>query len=365
MPTQDPTPSRRGWWLLVSLALAGAQLALAGYELGVGNHSIQVPFLLRLHDATLFTRDAMVNATLAAYPSLFYRALAPLLAWVTLPKLYWGLHLLTTAGVFFTVLELCRAIFRSYWPGLVANLFLLAGHHHALADQTLYSTGFTHTWAVLPATIGVLALFYSDRPRAAFAVAGLAFNFHALEAGQLALVLAFAAVWLFPLRRVAGLLVIFGALAAPTLVFMLLHREPFDAQWLQLMHVRSAQHSFPFTWWRAGQPDLPRFILILALAGLAMSLTPGEHLRKTLLLTAGIALLFAAGILFTEVWPNALVIRAQLFRSSRFLFVIAFAYIAAGCVRARGLELAGALLIGASLAAPDRKSTRLNSSHRT
>ena len=118
------------------------------------------------------------------------------------------------------------------------------------------------------------------------------------------------------------------------------------------MHLRSGHHSFPFTWWRAGQPDIPQFLLILALAGVAMSLVPGDHLRKTWLLTAGIALLFVAGILFSEVWPTALVIRAQLFRSSQFLLVLAFAYIAAGCAQARGLELVGAVLSVACLAAP-------------
>jgi len=358
MPTQAhllPRSHRSYRWLWlgpVCLGLAWLQMTLAGYELGVGNQAIQVPFLLRLHDPALFAHDAMVTTTLATYPSLFYRALAHALAVVPLPALYYGLHLLTTAGVFFAAITLSWVMFRARWATVLLVSFLLAGHHHALAEQMLYSTGFTHTWAVFPLTLAALALLYADRPLAAFALAGLAFNFHALEAGQLALAMSFWAVFSARPRRVAGWLAVFLVLAAPTLLQLVLHRQHFDAGWLQLMHIRSGHHSFPFTWWRAGQPDIPQFLLILALAGVAMSLVPGPHLRKTGLLSGGIALLFVAGTLWTEVWPNALVIRAQLFRSSQFLLVLAFAYIAAGCARARGVERAGAALSIACLAAP-------------
>ena len=79
MPTQEQAAAPRHWfnrwWLVpVCLGLAGLQMLLAGYELGVGNQAIQVPFLLRLHSPALFAHDAMVQTTLADYPSLFYRA---------------------------------------------------------------------------------------------------------------------------------------------------------------------------------------------------------------------------------------------------------------------------------------------------
>ena len=348
-----PRRFNRWFWLVpICFGLAWLQMTLAGYELGVGNQAIQVPFLLRLHSAALFTHDAMVTTTLTVYPSLFYRVLAPFLAILPLPVLYYGLHLLTTAGVFLAVIALSWVLFRSRGATVVLVGCWLAGHHHALAEQLLYSTGFTHTWAVFPLTLAALALLYADQPLAAFALTGVAVNFHALEAGQLALVMVFWAIFTLRLRQVTGLLLVFIVLAAPTLVPMLLTRQTFDAGWLQLMHLRSGHHSFPFTWWRPGQPDIPQFLLILALAGVALTLVPGPHLRKTGLLTAGVGLLFVVGILFTEVWPNAFIIRAQLFRSSRLLLVLALAYLAAGCARARGSERLGAVLSVACLAVP-------------
>ncbi|MCG3149609.1 MAG: hypothetical protein PCFJNLEI_03074 [Verrucomicrobiae bacterium] len=358
MPVQANAATARlqPWWRwgAACLVLAALQMWWAGYELGVGNQSIQVPFLLRLHDATLFARDVMVTTTLERYPTLFYRVVAQALPVVALPTLYAGLHLLATTGVFLAVVALARGMFQSDRVAGIGCLLLLAGQHQALAEQTLYSTGFTHTWAVFPLTLAALALLYHNRPFLAFALAGLSFNIHALEAGQLLLVLSAWAVCSVPLRKLAGLVAVFLLLALPTLVPMLLHREHFDATWLQLMHVRSAHHSFPFTWWRPGEPDVPRFLLILALAGVALSLNPGPQLRKTLLLTGGVMVLFVAGILFTEIWPNPLFIRAQLFRSSRFLLILALLCVAAGCARGwrNRLEFIPATLTFLCLALP-------------
>jgi hypothetical protein len=360
-PAMPPRPLQWSWWLLASVLLTVLQVHWAGYELGVGNQSIQVPFLLHLHDSALFARDQMVQLTLDQYPSLFYRVLAKFIPVVPVPWLYLWLHLLTTAGVFFAVIALCSAMFKDRWVGLIAGAMLLAGHHQALAEQTMYSTGFTHTWAVFPFVIGALALLYADRPFAAFALAGVIFNLHALDAAQLAAAMLFWAVCSLHWRKVFYLAVIFIVFASPTVLFMLWHRQPVNDLWLPLMHVRSAQHSFPFTWWRPGEQDVPRFLAVLALAGLSLSLLPpGPATRKTLRLTGGVAILFIIGIVFTEVWPNALVIRAQLFRSSRFLMILALACMAAGCRRGwsrsllRGhiVEFTSATLIFACLAIP-------------
>ena len=325
-------------WIAAAVLLALAQVAGVGYQLGVGNQSIQIPFLLRLHDPALFPADAMINETLPWYPTRFFHLLAPALGWFALEPLYLALHLLTTAGVLLAAVALCRAMFRDHWSGLVLGLMLLAGHHRALAEETLYSAGFTHTWAVFPLALTALALLYANRPAWAFALAGVLFNLHALEAAHLGAAMGFWAIttlrehgW----RRVAGWWALFALAASPTLVPLLLHRQPFDEFWQQLMHIRSAHQIFPSAWWRAGQADVPRFVMILALATvIAGLLPPGRYRTVTLRLAVGIAILFAIGIIGTELWPQATVMRAQLLRSSRFLLMLALAYIAAGCVRA-------------------------------
>jgi len=328
---------------LACVLLALVQVSWAGYQLGVGNQGIQIPFLEALHDHHLFTRDVMVTTTLKDYPSWFFALFAPLLNGDNLPALYLTLHLVATAGTLWAVAALARSLFRDSWAALVAVVILLAGHHQALAGESLYSTGLTHTWFVFPLTLLALTLFYRERYWAAFALMGAIFNLHALEAGQLAMLLGF--VSLCEVRRIGwmklyGLAAIFILMAAPTIVMMARQHQDFSsAEWLRLMHVRSMDHSFPSTWWQEGDPLIPRFLAIMGLAAVSISFgQPSTPRRKTLLLTLAVGITFIAGYVFTE-FPGkippgleAFVVRAQFFRSSRFLMVIALVVIAHGVV---------------------------------
>src|SRR5436309_847714 len=79
--------------LLVLLALA--QVMFAGYRLGVGNQSIQIPFLKHWIDQTLYANDSMVKQTLADYPSYFFKLLAMVVGRVDLYSAYFWLHVAT------------------------------------------------------------------------------------------------------------------------------------------------------------------------------------------------------------------------------------------------------------------------------
>jgi GH35 family endo-1,4-beta-xylanase len=332
-----------GWvfWLPAIVALAVVQVLWCGYQLGVGNQSIQIAFLETLHNPALFVRDVMVTSTLEDYPSYFYRLLAMLRAEVGVPGLYAAGHLIATAAVLATMVLLCRSLFRDRWSGLAVMLLLLAGHHAVLGGDGLYSTGFTHTWASLPIGLLALALFYRGWRFAAFALVGLLMNLHALEAGYLALFFGFWSLWhlrSLGWKRWLALIAVLIVCASPTLVMMATHRPSYGPDWLQLMHIRSADHSFPSTWWQVGDAGVPRMLMLVALAAVAMSLSPrGEHRRITALFALAAALICAAGYVLTEIWPLPLAVRAQLFRCTRFVALVALAYIARGLVVAVGL----------------------------
>jgi endo-1,4-beta-xylanase len=319
--------------------LALVQLPWAGYQVGVGNQGIQIAFLEKLRDYELLSNDVMITKTMGAYPSFFFHLCAKLLQITQLDfaTLYLWLHIAATAGVFAATGGLARAMTRNTWTALVCLLLLLAGHHQALAGEALYSPGFTHTWAMFPWSLLALYFFFKDRHLAAFLLSGLIFNFHALEAGHLLLIMSFAA--LFEVRRVgwrmlAASAALFLVAAAPTITLMVVRNQPPAdyGLWLELMHIRSADHSFPSSWWQEGVSDIPRFACILGLAAVALGFRlPPRMKRKTLLLMAAIGILFVVGTVFTDVYPVSLVIRAQFFRSSRLLLVIALILIAHGC----------------------------------
>jgi GH35 family endo-1,4-beta-xylanase len=327
-------------WVLgaqLFILLALAQVLFAGYRVGVGNQSIQIPFLKHWIDPQLFANDSMVKETLADYPSYFFRLLAVLVARVDLYSAYFWLHVLTAAGVLWAAYELGKAIFKDRASGVVLVLLMLAGHHRALAGDDLYSVGFTHTWAVFPLAILAMVLLYKQWHLAAFALLGLIFNLHALTAGYLLFM--FLAWAVFDYRRPGWwwrlplMVAVFAVLASPTIAEMLRHRQQFDGFWLDKTRIRSADHSFPSSWWTAGASDVPRFALLVGLAAVSMSFSAGRtEQRKSLLLAAGAGVLFLVGWVLTDVWPVSTVVRAQLFRSSRLLVVLMLAYVAHGIV---------------------------------
>ena len=184
---KSPVPAIAG--VAVCLLLAVGQVAIADYRLGMGNQGIQIAFLKRAADPALFSADRMVVETMPLYPSLFFKMLAPLLQWMEVGTLYLWMQILTSFLTLAGVYWLSRSIFRSHAAGLAAAGVLVAGHLHALAGDTLYSQGFTHTYAALPLAIAAIGLGYRGKWYWAFALAGILFNIHALTAAYVLLML--------------------------------------------------------------------------------------------------------------------------------------------------------------------------------
>src|SRR5260221_1170796 len=89
-------------------------------------------------------------------------------------------------------------------------------------------------------------------------------------------------------KKVGMLFGTFVFLSLPTIVLMARHRQVFDADWLNVTKIRSADHSFAKSWWQPGAPDIPRFALVIAFAALSLRFREGSRqLRKPMLLGAG------------------------------------------------------------------------------
>src|SRR6266516_2253426 len=75
-------------WLEAAILLGIVQVLFAGYRMGVGNQTIQIPLLKQSANPQLYANDPMVAGTLADYPSFFFRGLAFLTRFVDVPRLY-------------------------------------------------------------------------------------------------------------------------------------------------------------------------------------------------------------------------------------------------------------------------------------
>jgi hypothetical protein len=357
LPAANSTPAPRTAtvpaWVGVALCLllAAAQLSLGGYQLGVGNQSIQIAFLKHWAAPWLYSSDPMVLQTMPAYPSFFFYLLSPLLAVMNVESLYLLGQTITSFLTLAVVYGLGRSIYHSHATAIAAAALLVGGHLGALAGDALYSIGFTHTFAALPLAVAALALAYRGRWVWAFAFAGILFNLHALTAVYTLLMLAAAlladvreirpAEWLTRAVLCAAIVL---AIASPTLALIFAHPQNFDAQWLNLMRIRSADHSFPSAWWVVGDTGIPRYTLLLALFVLSWSFSPLRRppesggakrgTQITVLMTLAVLGLFAVGYVFTEIWPIPTVIRLQPFRASRLLMVLMLVHIAHAAIAA-------------------------------
>ncbi len=321
---------------IVTALLAGiAQVLIAGYALGVGNQTIQVALMRRFADASLFSTDKMVTGTIANYPSLFFRWLAPLVNVAGLGNVYLALHVLTSAAVLAAAYWLARGMFRDLWSAVAMVVVLLAGHHRALAGDDLYSLGFTHTWAIFPIAIFALGLAFRGRWIAALLLTGVLFNLHALTSAYLAVMIAIAALagWRATWRRLAIGAVGFCLAAAPTAMQMATEHQTFDATWLKVTHIRSGDHSFPSTLWQAGNVELPRFALLVGIAAVALSWPmPSTTRRRSIFMLLAVAVLMYIGYACADLVSVPTVLRAQLWRASRLAMVILLAIAVHGAV---------------------------------
>jgi hypothetical protein len=329
--SEDARPSRR--YLLLALALlAVGSMGWKGYRFGGSNQSLQVPLLKHLADPALYAHDPVLGS-FEGYPSYFFHVVAPVTKAVgQVEPVYFILYVLGHLAALAAVFFLGRYLFESGAVGLVA-CFLYIGAVPSLGAEFTYWPRLTHAHAATALLLWGLYFHLAGRTRLAFALCGIAFNVHALYAAHVVALIGFATVWRGRERGGRALTMdalTFVVLALPALVWVLGRHDPVAAadwpRWLEMMRDRSAPHVFPFSvpaWVFA------RYLLLLALAALALADGPLEGRRRPVAAFAiAVLLLCAAGVVFAEILPVRRVIEAQLLRSTKWLTVFALLWVA-------------------------------------
>lgn len=314
----------------LSLLLALAGTVLTGYRYGDSNHGITVPILKRLMDRTLYPGDVMV-ATAEDFPTVFYRLLAVALPgpdWI--PAAFFVLYVLSIAATLAGAYRLGR------WAGgpeagVLALLFAFPVRI-GLAGEALYRVAFSHSHVASALAIWAIAWFLEGRRLLPLLLLSLGAYNHVLYS---AYVLVPMLLVVLAERRAAGSARTLRLLAAalvpllPIAAWSLARGAALTPEWLDLLRLRSAHHSFP----SAFLADLPDAAALLALAALLGSGLGADRRRLLALFLVGTALQFLAGTLFTEYHPVKAVLQYQPHRSWRFLLLLLHAVVAAGVVR--------------------------------
>lgn len=329
----------------LTLLLAVAGTIAVGYRFGDSNHGITVPILKRAMDPGLYPGDVMV-ATGETFPTVFYRLMALLLPGTgAIPAAFFVLYLASIAATLGAAWRIGR------WaggpPAAALALAFAFPVRIGLAGEALYRVAFSHSHVASALTLWAIVWFLEGRRLLPLLVLSLGAYNHLLYSAYVLVPMTLVVLWehasLGAGHRPADRPRLLRLLAAavlplvPIALWSVSRGTPMTGEWLELLKLRSAHHSFPSSF----GSDLPAAAALLGLALLAVPAltTQGRTLFAFFLL--GTAVQFVFGSLFTEAWPVKAVLQYQPHRVWRFLLVILYGVIATGAVRAWGQGVVG------------------------
>lgn len=339
---------------------AGFHLLAHGYRFGVteDTHSIHLPILRDIMEPALFPNDPMI-ATRASYPSFYFHLLALIANWVPIPTLFLAIHLTTLLAYLGAVVALTLRLAPDPQPArpVLAALLLTLASLPILAGDDLILR------AALPRHLGMALALWAlyaglvERRLFAFLLAGLTVNLHALSGLFALVILVGGDLARFSWRRWAAPLLAAAAgclIALPTLLWSWSVRTPITPAWIELLRLRSSQHSFPLSW------PLTDYLMLALWLGLALAGQRSPRQTGAGRWLAGAAgalcLLGLIGFVFAEIWPLDVVLRGQFLRSAKFLTLLTLPLIARWLLYAwdcGGVARYAALLTTAALFIPD------------
>ncbi|HUG52328.1 MAG TPA: DUF6798 domain-containing protein [Vicinamibacteria bacterium] len=280
-------------------------------------------------DPGLYPGDVMV-ATAERFPTVFYRALAAVLPGTeAIPAAFFVLYLVAVAATLAGAWRIGR------WAGgpaagALALLFAFPVRI-GLAGESLYRVAFSHSHLASALAIWAMVWFLEGRRVLPLLVLSLGAYNHLLYSVYVLVPMVLVVLWEAreagrrrTLQRLAAAILPLLPLAAWTLA----QRAPMTPEWLALLRLRSAHHSFP----SAFAEDLPQAAALLALSALALSRLGLDRRRLVAFFLLGTALQFVVGTLFTEIWPVKAVLQYQPHRAWRFLMLLLQGVVAAGVV---------------------------------
>lgn len=329
---------RREIWFLVLLTFLS--VLLSGYGFGISDHDIDIPIIKLYTDPFLYRTDFALSyfGTSAGTPSLLQPAMALVSRVMPLEMVFFFLHIVTLFLVLLAVLSLAKLLFGSTVVGYLAVLFLLAPKRTLAGFPTTDIYLVNRSWA-LPMVLWAIFFFLQRRYVLAFALIGIAWNFHAMSAGFVLIM--FVSYLVSDLRQVgkAPLLkgfTIFAILTLPWVLWQLGAPSSQMPDWgvapagsdmaevFRIFKWRNLMEQAPFSW---GLQYWLYFFSFVSIFLVSLHYPP-ERWKHRVLTTfvAVIGIMILVGIIFTEIMPLPMVMQVQLLRSSKFLVIFSLIY---------------------------------------
>ncbi|HAM34715.1 MAG TPA: hypothetical protein DEB40_12615 [Elusimicrobia bacterium] len=294
------------------------------YNFGTDPHIVQVlPFIRRLNPGLSYPSDPYVE-TVRSFPSLYPQIMAFLSRHVALEPLHLFLYVLLRLAWFSAVYKLAARMFSGIGAASLACLLValspLANVATPLGEDPMIKNSLYQTTLAAPLLLLSMCWFMEMKYARSLGLLGAAFYLNGVVASQAAFILGTAAVFSSRRRAMLKGWLLFCLMVIPWLVWR-------QTAWgagnniIDILRMWYPGHYFPSLW------PSTKWLLILAKIPLlaflfwrALPQSPGERMLRRWL--AALTGLWLAGWFFADVWPVAIVVKAQLFRSDAIFCVL-------------------------------------------
>lgn len=319
---------------LLVLAFASA-IGINQYLYGLYNHFVTIPFIKSIIDSQLYPGDFLIAEKKYFY-TYFLSGIAAIVkvAGCSIPQLFFLLYFLSLYTTLLVLFALSILLFKRKETAYFTLFFFIFSYTALGGVRTLESLFYERTLA-LPVLLAAICYYLKKKYILSYVLQGLTFLIHPLSAVYVIIMLAFSSLYYSKQIGWRNLAFYYGIILVcispglwlkhlnPAPSLNLLHADP---QWLELLKGRSSEHIFPFSWpWER----FLRSALFLAGFTITWKHRPSDfHHRVVLAGCAGVLFMCFIGTVFNEIFPVAIVIQFQFFRSLEFIFYLAVVYYA-------------------------------------
>jgi hypothetical protein len=325
--------------ILVCTIIGIIHLLYQNYQFGGWNHSIQIPILKSYLHPELYPNDRMIE-TRSYFITLYFLYLAVIeRIFGHLELIFLIAYLITEVLFFIAVYHFAYALFKDRNVAILA-IILLFTQKLIIGGDLIHWDHHNHTHAVMPYILFALALFMKGHRRKAYGLLGFAANIHIQSVFYVVPMLALVSFVDFMQNRKTtgwrnGILALlkdysfFVAFGLPCLAWAFAKSGgPFNGEWIAQLYERSKHHTFPFSW---DKKEFTNYLLFFTLGILswmiAIKNSDDKKIHRNFAWFTLVVLVFCGmAVVFSEYYPVKIILRIQLFRSTKFLTIFMTLY---------------------------------------
>lgn len=325
-------PSHKIWVGFVLVSVFATLLATfrLQYQFAKGDQGLQLAWMQWYQNPDMYPGDAITIA-FQDYHSLLLRAVSGLIALFPADSVFLSLHLLSLFSLMLIMAALAHYLTGSWLAACVCAILAGLVPWPALAGSPLVNDNFVPSSVAVPMIVLAMIFYFSKRWPMMGGLLGLTALMHPLE-GAVAFAALFVAALIYTrgrdIKRLGLSIILFILIASPIIGIMLKSGAVSggDQDWIEVLRWRSPHHIFPLSW---SVRTTGSFGLMIAAGIWSVSIykrhRTGENSTdfesKITALAVAVGLMAVIGVMFTEVWPLAIVLKAQPLRSANLLTI--------------------------------------------